>query len=90
VQDPSIPATIAQPKQEAAKGAVRRPVQQACPTPAKRPTGSGSGAGGGSGRDNEGSLAATGAEIPTAALGAVGLAAAGLLALRRRLEPPPD
>jgi LPXTG-motif cell wall-anchored protein len=85
VQDPTIPANISQPKQEAAKGAVRRPVAPACPTTAKTPKGSGASGGG---RDNNGSLADTGADIPSVALGAVGVAAAALLALalRRRLD----
>jgi len=88
VQDPTIPSSISQPRQEAAKGAVRRPVAAPCAPPAKHPHGSGSGSGGG--RDSSGSLADTGADIPAAALGAVGVAAAALLALRRRLDTSPD
>jgi len=84
VQDPTIPSTISQPKQEAANGAVRRPVPPRCPTPAKHAHGSQSGSG--SGRESSGSLADTGGDIPAAALGAVGVAAAALLALRRRLD----
>ena len=84
VQDPTIPSSISQPKQEAAKGAVRRPVPAPCAPPAKHPRGTGSGSS--SGRDNSGSLADTGGDIPAAALGAVGVAAAAMLALRRRLD----
>jgi len=88
VQDPTIPSSISQPKQEAAKGAVRRPVPAPCAPPSKHPHGAGSGSGGG--RDNSGALADTGADIPSAALGAVGVATAALLALRRRLDTTPD
>ena len=86
VQDPTIPSSIAQPKQEAAKGAVRRPVAPSCPAPAKKPGSTGTGGG----RNNEGSLADTGADIPAGALAALGVGAAALLALRRRLDAPPD
>jgi phospholipase C len=87
VQDPTIPSSVTQPKQEGAKGAVRRPVAPACPAPAKHPHGSGAT---GARRNNDGSLADTGATVPSGALGAVGLAAAALLALRRRLAAPAD
>jgi phospholipase C len=87
VADPTIPPAIDQPKQEAAKGAVRRPVAPACPAPPTHPH---SGGAGGSHRATNGSLADTGATTPTAALGAVGIAAAALLALRRRLDTPVD
>ena len=43
VQDPTIPSTITQPKQEVAKGAVRRPVAPSCPAPAKHPHSRGTG-----------------------------------------------
>jgi phospholipase C len=85
VQDPTIPATITQPKQETAKGAVRRPVHPVC-APARHSPGSGSG----SSRQGNGSLAATGSDIPATAIGAVGVAAAALLALRRRLDQSAD
>ena len=85
VQDPTIPATITQPKQETAKGAVRRPLPPVC-APTRPSTGSGSG----SGRQGNGSLAATGSDIPATAIGAVGVAAAALLALRRRLDESAD
>jgi hypothetical protein len=86
VQDPTIPASISQPRQEVPKGAVRRPVAPTCPTePHPRP----GAPGGGSRRTNHGTvgraLADTGTTTPAAAMGAVGLVAAGLLALRRRL-----
>jgi hypothetical protein len=87
VADPTIPSTISQPKQETAKGAVRRPVAPSCPPPAKHPQGTGAGNGS---RGTNGSLADTGATIPTTALGAIGIAAAALLTLRRRLESPAE
>jgi phospholipase C len=87
VADPTIPSTISQPKQEAAKGAVRRPVAPSCPAPATHPHGAGTAGGN---RDSNGSLADTGATIPTSALGAVGIAAAAMLALRRRLDAPAE
>jgi len=87
VQDPTIPATITQPKQETANGAVRRPLPPVC-APTRHSTGSGSGSG--SGRQGNGSLAATGSDIPATAIGAVGVAAAALLALRRRLDESAD
>jgi len=90
VQDPTIPSTIAQPRQERANGAVRRPVQPTCP-PTKPSTKPASHSGSGSGsKDNEGALAATGWTAPSLALGGVGLAAAALLALRRRIAPSDD
>ena len=88
VQDPTIPSAITQPKQEVAKGAVRRPVAPSCPAPSTHPHGTGAGSGTGSGRQNNGSLADTGMTVPGAALGAVGVATAALLALRRRLDDP--
>src|SRR3954452_21196769 len=45
VQDPTIPSSISQPKQEMARGAVRRPVTPPCPTPRRHGSGSGSGGG---------------------------------------------
>jgi phospholipase C len=88
VQDPSIPSKIDQPRQERANGAVRRPVQPKC-TPASS-TAAAASSGGSGHRSNEAALASTGYATPSLAVGAVGLAAAGLLALRRRLTEPAD
>jgi hypothetical protein len=88
VQDPTIPSSISQPKQETAKGAVRRPVTPPCPTPTEHAHGTGSGSG--SSRDSSGALADTGTDVPAVALGTVAIAATAMLALRRRLDEPAD
>jgi phospholipase C len=88
VQDPTIPSTIPQPKQEAAKGAVRRPVPASCPTPTpahRRANSDTTGAG-----SDAGALADTGGDVPSVALGVVGMAAAAMLALRRRVSGTTD
>ena len=80
VQDPQIPSTIAQPRQEKAKGTVRRPVPASC-APATKPTPRRLIHG-----DRGGRLADTGDSTPPAVLGGLTLAAAAMLALRRRIS----
>jgi phospholipase C len=99
VRDPQIPSSISQPKQEAARGAVRRPVAAACaptpshtpshsPTPSTQPSSSSSGGSRSSG--NEHGLAATGDRLPAGVLGAAAVGALALAAVRRRLATPDD
>jgi len=84
VQDPQIPATLTQPRQEGFRGTVRRPVGTcAVPgTPVTSVPRAGTGSGAGSAART---LAATGGPAVPPLLAASGLVAAGLLALRRRL-----
>ena len=96
VRDPQIPASISQPKQEAARGAVRRPVAAACapgpshtPAPSTQPSSPTSPGGSRSG-GNEHGLADTGDRLPAGMLGAAAVGALALVAVRRRLAAPDD